>query len=68
MQFLKKGSIRQYRQRKHVRGIQIVIPLVQNCGIGKDGHPVTGGSVGFVNVAEKMQTGMYHSHSTEQLL
>ena len=48
--------MRRHRQRKHVRGIQIVIPLVHNCGIGKDGHPVDGCSVGLVNVA-KVETG-----------
>ena len=36
---------RRHHQRKHVRGIQMVIPLVHNCGIGKDGHPVAEGSV-----------------------
>ena len=48
--------MRRHRQRKHVRGIQIVIPLVHNCSIGKDGHLVAGCSVGLVDVAEEMQT------------
>lgn len=59
--------MRRHRQRKHVRGIQIVIPLVHNCSIGKESHPVASGSVGLVDVAEEMQTEMYHSHSPEQL-
>ena len=48
--------MRRHRQRKHVRGIQIVIPLVHNCSIGKESHPVASGSVGLVNVA-KVETG-----------
>ena len=49
--------MRRHRQRKHVRGIQIVIPLVHNGGIGEDGHSVIGRPVGLVDVAEEVQAG-----------
>ena len=65
--YIKIGSNHQHIYRKQIWSIQIVIPLFHNCGIAKDGHPVAGCSVGLVDVAEEMQTGMYHSHSLEQL-
>ena len=64
--YIKIGSNHQHIYRKQIWSIQIVIPLVHNCDIGKDRHPVAGGSVGLVDVAEEMQTGAYHSHSLEQ--
>ena len=45
----------------------MVIPLVHNCGIGKDGHPVAGVSVRLVDVAENVHKGTYKSDSSEQL-
>ena len=65
--YIKIGSNHQHIYRKQIWSIQIVIPLFHNCGIAKDGHPVACCSVGLVDVAEEMQTGMYLSHSPEQL-
>ena len=58
--------MRRHRQRKHVRGIQIVIPLVHNCGIGEDGHSVIGHPVGLVDVAEEVQAGTNGAAPFEQ--
>ena len=60
--------MRRHRQRKHVRGIQIVIPLVHNCSIGKESHPVDSGSVGLVDVAEEVQAGTNGVDPFEQFL